>query len=425
MNIRRRLTGPALALALASAAGPLAATGAAAFEPLAVSAERLVAATLSDEARFTGMSGAQIEQQTLRLADLSSGSFEGVPTGWAGRAVKIHYRHYTHRHETRGALLLVPGFTEGLAMYQELIHDMVANGFSVYIHDHRGQGWSTRLLDDAEDADKGHLDQFDHLVTDLDRFIGIVQAARRARGQPAAPMFALAHSMGGAVLSLHLERQGAATPFAAVAMVTPMHEPSVGGTGLGRTVDRAAQGWCDDFAVQLPFQLPWLSARRVRGQGFDAARAEFERSANPADNDLTHSVPRLQRRWPDRALPCDGPHCGHRDPKVEGPTLRWVSQACSGAREARGPAAAHIARPVLLLNGGQDTVVETPAQRAFCDAVNAPRPPGAPAGRCIGYTLPGARHGLLYETDDLRRPALAQVLGFFECVREGGRSDCR
>jgi hypothetical protein len=202
--------------------------------------------------------------------------------------------------------------------------------------DHRGQGFSTRLLEDPEDASKGHMDQFDRLVartwTSLCRRAGPPRAHRQ-RPCPCSCWrirWAARWSRCTWLSTVH-------TPFAAAALITPMHEPTIAGSGLGEGMERAARRWCDDWSVQLPFQLPWPFGQRVSGQDFDLARAAFEAKPDRADNDLSHSVPRLMRRWADRAATCEGEHCGHRDAKVEGPTLRWVSQACSGSRQARGP----------------------------------------------------------------------------------------
>lgn len=414
------LAGLAAAL-LAGCSTPPPAPPALPFATLAVPAARVAALQLSSEARFEGLGAPQIEARTRALADVHIGSFLGQPTGAmaaTARPVRIHHRSYVHRAETRGGIVLVADFTEGVAHYQELIHDLVAQGWSVYMHDHRGQGWSTRLLTAPEDADKGHLDQFDHLVADLGQFVQTVRAQRA--GKP-GPLVAIAHSMGGAVLALHLARERHGSPFAAAALVTPMFEPHIGSTGRGPRLDRAAERWCDRYAVRLPVQLPGLSTPRVEGLPFDEARAAFEAQAargEGAANHLTHSVPRLLRRWADRALACAAMadatthvHCGHADAKLEGPTLRWVTQACSAAREARGPLAAQITVPLLVLQGGQDGVVEPLAQQQFC----------AQAPGCRGRVQPQARHGLLFESDELRGPALAAVLGFFDEVAPRSR----
>jgi lysophospholipase len=366
----------------------------------------------SPEARFAGASWTQIEAATMRLAERQIGSFMGQPHAQDGTPVRIHYRTYLNRRETRGAVVLVPGFTEGLTLYQEVAHDLVRQGYSVYIHDHRGQGFSTRLLKGPDEGDKGHIDRFVHLVDDLERFMSGIAAQREAaaarKGRKALPLFGLAHSMGGAVLSLHLARQGAATPLAAAALITPMHEPRL--EGLGVTVDRLLTRWCDDGGTDLAVQLPLLSATRVRGEGFDAEEAVFMAKADRQDNDMSHSVPRLLRTWEYRRGRCTGVHCAHPDARVAGPTLRWVAQACAGSRESRGPAAAAIAVPVLLVSGGQDTVVRNDAQVAFCNQVNADttRPP-----RCRLLDLPESRHALLQERDDLRNAALAAALATF------------
>lgn len=400
----------ACAWPIARAAQPLA--------ELQVDARELERHAISDEARFAQTDWQGIEQATMKLADRSIGSFAGVPTGWSDRMVRIHHRSYVHRHEHKGAVVIVPGFTEGLTLYQELIHDLVVNGYSVYIHDHRGQGFSTRLLEGADQADKGHIDRFDHLVADLESFLRLVRQSRQ--GDPVRarrPVFLLAHSMGGAVTALHLARQGVDTPLSAVALVTPMFEPSVAAADSPRWLDQRLRAWCHAGAFGLPFSVPGLSTRRMRGGGFESDRAAFDALPDQRQAGLTASVVRHRMRWAHRAALCKGPHCGHADARIAGPTFQWVDQACAAADQARGPGAARIAVPVLLLQGGRDAVVESAAQDAFCDQVNAPQSAG---GRCVGLRLPQARHGLLVEVDELRRPALARILTFWDEV--AGRS---
>ena len=305
----------------------------------------------------------------------------------------------------KGAIVIASGRTESMLKYKELVFDLYRAGWSVYIHDHRGQGFSTRLIDDPEKATLGHMDQFDHLVEDLEQFVGIVQQSRQQAGRR-GPLFVLAHSMGGAVVSLHLARRGAASPFSAAALITPMHEPRVAEPGTRRVLRK----WCDDLARALPLPIPLLSEMEVAGQGFDAEEAAFLAQADKLDNDMSHSVERLLRRWGDRRALCSGAHCGHGDARVAGPTLRWVAQACAASREARGAGAARIARPLLLLNGGQDSIVEPAAQAEFCANVNAA---GGAGGRCTGYSLAESRHALLVESDALRDAALVTVLRFF------------
>lgn len=386
------------------------------WPPLQASPEATARHPVVDEARFAGQGWAAIEQANAELAQLEVGHFDGEPTGWFGRPVRIHHRALVlPAPMERGAVVIVPGFTEGLVIYQEVIHDLLRNRWSVYIHDHRSQGFSTRLIDGEDGRDKGHVDRFDHLVSDLDRFIAIVQRSRADPVRAKRPLVLLAHSMGGAVSALHLARQGAQTPFQAAALVTPMMEPTVAPPDSSRWGDRALRRWCHEGAMPMVFGWPVLSTTRVQGGSFEQEWRRYREMLDRSSHPQTHSVVRHDMRWLNRASRCEGEHCGHGDARVAGATLGWVDQACAGAAEARGPGASRIAVPVMVLQGGEDTVVEAAAQQAFCDNVNAGKPPDAP-GRCTGWRLPEGRHGLLVEVDRLRRPALVQILSFWDAV---------
>lgn len=397
----RRIAFPALliltALATLAHAQP-------AFEPLpdpppasAATASSAPPQRIVRESRTAGRSWSELEASVMRRAARTVGSFDGVPQP-DGRAVRIHYRWYEQRGPARGGVIVVPGRTEGLALYQETLLDLVRNGWSVYVHDHRGQGFSSRLLDD----DRGHVHEFDDYVRDLDRFAAAVRERRAARGDT-GPLHVLAHSMGGAVVSLWLQQPGHG--IARAALVTPMHEPLTASGPEPGVLERMAQAYCDrPLLAGLP-PLGSLSTAYVTGGDFDAqaAQARFE------GNDLTHSPSRWQRhQQARREARCDGPHCGHDTAKVGGPTLRWFNQSCDASRRARGEGARAIAIPVLLLQGSADTIVSPLAQQAFCAEVNA-----GGRGSCTGHVLPDARHAVLIEADRWRVPALRAILAFF------------
>lgn len=400
----------ALAAGWSGAAEPLP------WPTLQASPEVIARYPVVDEARFTGQGWATIEQANAAIAQVDVGHFDGEPTGWFSRPVRIHHRSYVLPVDReKGSVVIVPGFTEGLVIYQEVIHDLLNNGWSVYVHDHRNQGFSTRLIEGEDGRDKGHVDRFDHLVSDLDRFIAHVQRTRDDPARAQRPMVLLAHSMGGAVSALHLARKGAETPFAAAAFVTPMMEPTVAPAASERWGDKALRRWCHEGAMPFVFGWPGLSTTRVQGGNFEQEWRRYREMLDRSTHPQTHSVARHNVRWLNRAARCEGEHCGHDDARVAGATLGWVDQACAGAAEARGPDSARIAVPVLVLQGGEDTVVEPTAQQAFCDNVNAGKAVDAP-GRCTGLRLPESRHGLLVEVDRLRRPALAQIMSFWEAA---------
>ena len=70
------------------------------------------------------------------------------------------------RAAEQGAIVLVSGRTESMLKYKEVVHDLFRNGWSVYIHDHRGQGLSDREPAVRATPDIGHVERFDDFVRD-------------------------------------------------------------------------------------------------------------------------------------------------------------------------------------------------------------------------------------------------------------------
>ncbi|WP_421248596.1 alpha/beta fold hydrolase [Aeromonas jandaei] len=269
------------------------------------------------------------------------------------------------------AILIVNGRVESYLKYQELAWDLWRQGYSLYLIDHRGQGMSGRML---SDHDKGYVDQFDDYVVDMKQFHDqIIMTDKPAK------LFLLAHSMGGAISARYLERWP--DDIRAAVLSSPMLGINLGGLpkwlakGLATTIGTVG-GWFGEPPYG-PGQGPY------QDHGF-------------ADNELTHSQSRYQAF---RQI-----YEQHPQIKLGGATAHWIYQGITGADAAIADAGA-IKTPLLLLQAGNDSVVDNAAQDAFCTKA-----------RCEGgkpLRIEGAWHELFIESDDKRQPALTAMLDFF------------
>ncbi|MGU5769511.1 lysophospholipase [Aeromonas sp. YN13HZO-058] len=269
------------------------------------------------------------------------------------------------------AILIVNGRVESYLKYQELAWDLWRQGYSLYLIDHRGQGMSGRMLDDPQ---KGYVDQFDDYVVDLKQLHDQIIMA----DQP-AKLFLLAHSMGGAISARYLERWPG--DIKAAVLSSPMLGINLGGLpkwlakGLAATLGTVG-GWIGEPPYG-PGQGPY------QDDGF-------------ADNGLTHSHSRYQAF---RQLYEQYPQI-----KLGGATAHWIYQGITGADAAIAEAGA-IKTPLLVLQAGDDKIVDNAAQDRFCTLA-----------KCEGgkpLRIEGAWHELLMETDDKRQPALNAMAEFF------------
>ena len=304
-----------------------------------------------------------------------SGSFTGVDN------VAIRYRIFANAAQPeRDAIVIVNGRTESMAKYRELIHDLRKQGFAVYAYDHRGQGYSGRM---QRDAQKGYVKHFDDYVADLHVFVES-QAKKAGHNN----LYLLTHSMGGAIGSLYLANYP--HPFKAAALSSPMHQINAGplnlGCGVGATIN-AIDGLFGEQSAFVPgggsyspdpFQGNVYTTSENR---YTIFRAAFEQE------------PQLQ---------------------IGSPTVRWVSEACDGAKRAREQAGA-ISIPVMVLQGGNDRVVTAAGQQEFCVNLAAGKKSQCESGAPI--VIDGAEHEIFIERDELRNGALDKVLNFYSRFR--------
>ena len=290
----------------------------------------------------------------------------GTPDGAA-----LRFARWTAAAGGRGTVCVFTGRGECIEKYFETVRDLRQRGYAVAVIDWRGQGHSSRRL---RNPLKGHVQSFSEYQTDVTAFVKQVVLP-----DCPPPYFALAHSMGGAVM-LHVAHAGAEM-FERLVLCAPMIDlppprASLPLRGLIRLLHAAGMG--ERF-------IPGGNIDLIKPSGF---------SGNPLTSD--------PRRYARNAsiLEAD-PTLG-----IASPTVAWLDAAFAAMGEFRSPEfAARIRQPVLMLAGGDDTIVSTPANAAFARHL--------PAGS--HRVIAGAKHEILQEDDRYR----AQLWAAFDAFMPG------
>ncbi|MGL4240234.1 MAG: alpha/beta hydrolase [Beijerinckiaceae bacterium] len=266
-----------------------------------------------------------------------------------------------------GTVLLIHGRSEFIEKYFEVVAAFRRRGFHVVAIDLRGQGGSDRML---SDPGKGHVDDFMDYVVDIDTVVEQVMA-----GLP-RPHFAVAHSMGAASLLLSLDR--GADQFDRVILMSPL-------AGLAMLkfdgVARAAAAALDFVA---------LGTRYVPGGG------PTPLSSKPfPDNRLTSDPVRYARV---ANILAAAPQLGIGDP-----TVRWTQAMFQTFdRFAARDFGRRIVTPSLMLIAGADPLCSAPAAEALALRLRG----------CQPVVIPGAKHEIFFERDDIRDKVFAAIDAF-------------
>ncbi len=276
----------------------------------------------------------------------------------AADGVKLRHARWNSATARRGTVVFLPGRTDMIEKYFEVVEELRHRGFAVATLDWRGQGGSQRKLKDPR---KGHVWNFDEYQFDVDALMRDVVLP-----DCPPPIFALAHSMGAAVL-LEAVRQGKRW-FDRVVLSAPM----IGLTGL-RSRGTAQQG--AKFASMLG-----LGRLYVPGGG------PMPRASLPFVGNLLTSDPVRYERTASiiEALP---------QLALGSPTLGWMNAAFETMEKLGDPAyPSAIRQPMLIVAAGEDKIVSTLATERFATRLRA------------GHHLvvAGSRHELLLERDVFR-----------------------
>jgi len=271
-----------------------------------------------------------------------------------------------------GTVLVLHGFTENTFKYSELIYSLVQSGYTVLAYDQRGHGKSGRD-ENLPDPSVTHVDHFSDYVEDL-RAVCEVLLLRLPR-----PWFIFAHSMGGAVASLYLEKYP--NTFSAAALCAPMIAPNTGGVppALAAGVCRAACFF--GRGKRYPFFMkPYSGPEQFeKSCASDPARFAWYDAVKANTKEYQNSIP----------------------------SYRWTVESIHVTKQILAPGAPESIRcPVLLSTADQDFSVMPEPQKRFIDRV--------PRGKRI--FVPASRHEIFRSTNDVFFPWWRQILSFLKEV---------
>ena len=270
-------------------------------------------------------------------------------------------------------IVVCPGRIEAYIKYAELAFDLYHSGFDVLIVDHRGQGLSGRML---EDTHRGHVERFSDYVDDLSAVWQkeIAGGAWRRR-------YILAHSMGGAISTLFLQRYPDACD--AIALCAPMF----------------------GIIIRLP---DWMVRQLLDwSEGHQRVRESYAMGTGHwhplpfALNVLTHSRARYRRNL--------GFYADNPDLRVGGPTWHWVRESVLAGEQALA-GAAEQKTPTLLIQAEDERVVDNLSHDRYCELRAAA---GHPCEGGHPLVIEGAYHEILFEKDSMRSVALHAIVDFF------------
>ncbi|MFC0074227.1 lysophospholipase L2 [Samsonia erythrinae] len=333
------------------------------FTSEGITSEGLISNLLTREAQFAAFATGELLDFWRQREE---GEFFGVDD------VPIRFVRFTApQHDN--LVVVFPGRIESYVKYSEVAYDLFHGGYDVLIMDHRGQGRSGRLL---QDHHRGHVLRFSDYVDDAETL-----CRHHIDPQRYIRRFALAHSMGGAVLTqLLIRRPGM---FDAAALCAPMF-------GIRLPLPHCVAGWIVNWAERHPAMRDYYAIGTGQWRPLPYRM-----------NVLTHSRERYQRSV---RFYADSP-----DLRVGGPTYHWVREAMLVGKQLLTQAES-FTTPLLLLQAEDDRVVDNRSQDAFCQAL-AQR--GYPDSQDVLQVIKGARHEILFETDNLRVQALALILAHF------------
>lgn len=260
---------------------------------------------------------------------------------------------------TRGTTFVLPGKSEYIEKYFEVIGELLTRGFNVVALDWRGQGLSTRQVDHPT---KAYIECFDDFLADFEAVYNFYKE------QLSGPYVGLAHSMGGNIaLRLVGEHRVEFSALVTTAPMTGLNMPSF----WEKTAEAVAQTAVGFGAGE--YFIPGASNYDPLIEDFGGNSVTLDPGRHARTASIVKALPEIAQG---------------------GATYGWMHESLGSIRKITEPDFGRkVQLPVLILAAEKDRLVDPLTNRYV--GVNIP---GAEF-----HMIDGSLHEILMERDEIRK----------------------
>lgn len=300
------------------------------------------------------------------ITSMTKGTFKGE------RSLPIHFATYTTNPESTICMVILPGRTESLEKYAEVVHD-IDNGvkkgvFKFFLMDHRGQGSSGRI--DKVQSDMGYVDDFNNYVLDVKNFMDNIVGENNC-----SQRFLLAHSLGAGVGISFMQQYP--EYFDRAALSSPMLKIQTAPYSykVARSIVLAsvAAGRGKKFAIG---QKAFSGVRNFEANNFTSSKERYEMAMNMFD-----MIP---------------------EARLGGVSNKWLNEIMKGSKDIRKNYS-DLKIPLRVFQAGIETYSYPEEMVKLCDE----------ASFCKRVYLPDSKHEVLMDRDVNRNVVIHELETFF------------
>lgn len=282
--------------------------------------------------------------------------------------ISIHFASYTSNIQSKRCIVILPGRTEPVEKYAELIYDLdqseFAGEFTYFLMDHRGQGSSERMISKKPiDLEKGHIDRFENYAKDVKTFMDLIVARKNCLDTTL-----IAHSLGAGIGTDFLQKYP--EYFDRAVLTSPMlkiqTKPYKYILAKSIVVANILIGGAKKFTIG---DSGYSGVRDFDGNTFTSSPQRYEMAMSMFD-----LVPKA---------------------KLGGVTNNWVNQVMKGTRKIRQNYDV-IKIPLTVIHAGLESYSEDSEMVKLCDE----------AMDCQRLCLESSKHEVLMDRDINRNQAI-------------------